>query len=809
MIETIAKNETEKRRSKLKRIAARNVALDDELSGIVAKIIADVRQRGDRALVELTERFDGVRLAPDNLRARPEELRGAASRVDPDVISAMREAIRRIRAFHERQRERSWQMASNGVRLGQRVRPIERAGLYVPGGTAGYPSSVLMNVIPAQVAGVERIVVVTPPHTLAENPAVAAALLELGIEEVYKVGGAQAIAALAYGTESVPRVDKITGPGNKYVAAAKKHVFGAVGIDSIAGPSEVVIIADETADAAWVAADLLAQAEHDEEAAVVLITTHERLAAEVRDELARQCATLPRRAVAEAALERYGAIILVGNLDEACAVASELAPEHLEIVAREAETLAAKIKHAGAIFLGAYTPEVVGDYFAGPNHVLPTGGSARFSSALGVYDFLRRTSLLRYSADELRRTARMIVAFARAEGLEAHARSALVRVDQSSASTEESASDFELRAALEVVKPNVRELRAYTLRPERAPIKINQNENPFDAPEKIKRESLRRFQTRAWSRYPDFVPAELRSRLAEFADWREDGIVVGNGSNELIQATLMVTVGLGRRVLLSEPTFALYRQIATVLESDVVSVPLTADLRFDVPAMLDAIEREDPDVTIICSPNNPTGGTISTREARDLLARTRGLVIVDEAYFEFAGQTLAPLVREHPNLVIFRTFSKAMAMAAWRVGYALTAPEIAREISKAVLPYNLNAFSQIAAEVALEMYDAELRPLVQQIIRERDRLFAALREIEGLRPVPSQANFFVVESEIEPRRVHEELLRRGILVRDVSGYPMLSRYFRVSIGTPEENAQLVAALGEIFAQRARRRSDDE
>ncbi|MER3427197.1 MAG: hypothetical protein C4334_03715 [Pyrinomonas sp.] len=802
MIETIGKNETEKRRAKLKRIAGRNVALDDALVETVARIVADVRERGDRALLELTERFDGVRLAPDGLRACPEELREAASRVDPAVISAMREAIRRIRVFHERQRERSWQMMKDGVRLGQRVRPIERAGLYVPGGTAGYPSSVLMNVIPAQVAGVERIVVATPPHTLAENPAVAAALIELNVEEVYKVGGAQAIAALAYGTESVPRVDKITGPGNKYVAAAKKHVFGAVGIDSIAGPSEVVIIADETADAAWVAADLLAQAEHDEEAAVVLITTHESLATAVTGELARQCATLPRRAVAEAALERYGAIILVNDLDEACAVASELAPEHLEIIAREAEALAAKIKHAGAIFLGAYTPEVVGDYFAGPNHVLPTGGSARFSSALGVYDFLRRTSLLRYSAEELHRTAQLIVAFARAEGLEAHARSALARLDQRGAAPAavEAPSDPKLCAALDAVKSSVRELRAYTLRPERAPIKVNQNENPFDAPERIKREALKRFQARAWSRYPDFVPTELRGKLAEFVGWGEDGIVIGNGSNELIQATLLVTVGPGRRVLLAEPTFALYRQIATVLESEVVSVPLAADLTFDISAMLDAVEREDPDVTIICSPNNPTGCAMSEHDARQLLARTRGLVIIDEAYFEFAEQTLAPLAREYPNLVVFRTFSKAMAMAAWRVGYALAVPELAREISKAVLPYNLNAFSQVAAEVALEMYDAELRPLAQQIVQQRARLFEALRGIKGLRPVPSRANFLLVESEIEPRRVYNELLQRGILIRDVSNYPMLARSFRISVGTPEENERLVVALGEIFAQ---------
>ncbi|MBX5479617.1 MAG: histidinol dehydrogenase [Pyrinomonas methylaliphatogenes] len=800
MIELIGADEKQRRRARLERIAGRNVALDADLMREVAAIIENVKRRGDEALIEYTARFDGVELTCDGLRVSEDDLHRAAARLEREVRDVMREAARRIRAFHERQRERSWEMRSNGTRLGQRVRPIERAGLYVPGGTASYPSSVLMNVIPAQVAGVERIVVATPPQTLAENPAVAAALVELGVSEVYKVGGAQAIAALAYGTRTVPRVDKITGPGNKYVAAAKRLVFGVVGIDSIAGPSEVAIIADETADARSVAADLLAQAEHDEEAAVVLVTTRGDLADAVRREIEIQLETLPRRAIVEASLRNYGALIVVGDMDEACAVVNELAPEHLEIIARDAEAIADKIKHAGAIFLGAYTPEVVGDYFAGPNHVLPTGGAARFSSALGVYDFTRRASMLRYSREELERTARMIAVFARAEGLEAHARSALIRLDQQATQDVSATMDDGLRVALKRIKPRVRELRAYTLRSERAPIKVNQNENPFDAPERIKREALRRFERRAWSRYPDFVPVELRRKLAAFAGWDEEGIIVGNGSNELIQATMMVTLGEGRRALLSEPTFALYRQIATVLGADVLSVPLTERLTFDVAALRRAIEREDPDLTIICSPNNPTGGVIEEDDLVRLLEKASGLIVVDEAYFEFAERSAANLLRAHPNLIVFRTFSKAMAMAGWRVGYALAAPEIAREIGKAVLPYNLNAFSQIAAEVALEMYDAELLPLVQALIRERERLFEALQEISGLSPVPSKANFILVRSRIEPRRVYDELLRRGILIRDVSGYPMLADCFRVSVGRPEENDLLIEALREIFAR---------
>lgn len=431
MIEIIQSAEREQRQEKLARIKERSVSLNAELMGMVGAIIEDVRARGDAALIEYTERFDSVRLTPAELRVEMETLERSAARVEQNVLAALREAIKRVRDFHEHERVDSWEIENaRGLRLGQRVMPIERAGLYVPGGTASYPSSVVMNVVPAQVAGVERIVIVTPPRTLSETPAVAAALLELGVKEIYSVGGAQAIAALAYGTESVPRVDKITGPGNRFVAAAKKLVFGAVGIDSIAGPSEVVIIADETARADYVAADLLAQAEHGEDASAVLITTSDELAEAVAGEVARQLEALPRRTIVAESLGQFGAVIVVGDLDEACALTNELAPEHLEIVTQKDDEVAAQVRHAGAIFFGAYTPEAVGDYFAGPNHVLPTGSAARFSSALGVADFQKRTTILRYTPDEMQRTARMIAALAHAEGLDAHARSALIRLKE-------------------------------------------------------------------------------------------------------------------------------------------------------------------------------------------------------------------------------------------------------------------------------------------------------------------------------------------------------------------------------------------
>jgi histidinol dehydrogenase len=344
------------------------------------------------------------------------------------LVNALRESIQRVRAFHEREIEDSWKLESTpGSWVGQRISPIEKVGVYVPGGTAAYPSSVIMNVVPAQVAGVPRIVVATPPRTLSENPAVAAALVELGITEVYRVGGAQAIAALAFGTATVPRVDKITGPGNQFVAAAKKLVYGVVGIDSIAGPSEVLIIADDEADSRYIAADLLAQAEHGEDASAILITTSERLAQEVVRELSNQLTRLPRSAIIEKSLAQYGAIIVVNDLEEACDLANEVAPEHLQLMTADNEGVASRVRDAGAIFMGAYSPTALGDYFAGPNHVLPTAGAARFSSPLGVNDFIKRTSLVNYSAGELRQAGPIIATLARAEGLEAHAQSALIR----------------------------------------------------------------------------------------------------------------------------------------------------------------------------------------------------------------------------------------------------------------------------------------------------------------------------------------------------------------------------------------------
>lgn len=401
-----------------------------DVNDAVATIMADVRKRGDAALAEYTRRFDRFEIDASDLRLPPAAIRAAAARCPAEVRQALVFAAQRIESYHRRLLPADLDYVDDGgVGLGARWRPLAAVGLYVPGGAAAYPSSVLMNAIPARVAGVKRLAMVVPTPDGFLNPAVMAAAEIAGIEEIYRVGGAQAIAALAYGTASIPAVDKIVGPGNAYVAAAKRQVFGQVGIDMIAGPSEVLVVADGANDAAWIAADLLSQAEHDEAAQSILITDDTDFADRVEREVLAQLEGAPREAVARASWEAHGAIILVRRLEDAIALVDRIAPEHLELAVADPEALAAEVRHAGAIFLGRYAPEAVGDYVAGPNHVLPTARSARFSSGLGVQDFLKRTSLIRCDAPSLAALAPAALALARAEGLEAHARSIAIRLN--------------------------------------------------------------------------------------------------------------------------------------------------------------------------------------------------------------------------------------------------------------------------------------------------------------------------------------------------------------------------------------------
>jgi len=404
--------------------------LDEDVDAAVAVILDEVKRRGDEALIELTRRFDRMDLTPARLRVAPAEIDAARAACAPEALAALEFAAERIAAYHRRQLPAELDyIDGSGVRLGARWRPIASVGIYVPGGTASYPSSVLMNAVPAKVAGVTRIAMAVPSPDGALNPLVLAAARLAGVDEIYRIGGAQAVGALAYGTATIPAVDKIVGPGNAYVAAAKRRVFGTVGIDMIAGPSEILVVADARNDPDWVAADLLSQAEHDAAAQAILITDDAAFAEQAVRAVERTLATLPRRAIAGASWRDNGAVILVRDWDEAAALVDRLAPEHVELALDAADAVAAKIHHAGAIFLGRYTPEAVGDYVGGPNHVLPTARSARFASGLGVLDFLKRTSILGCDAASLRAIGPAAMTLAHAEGLDAHALSIAVRLN--------------------------------------------------------------------------------------------------------------------------------------------------------------------------------------------------------------------------------------------------------------------------------------------------------------------------------------------------------------------------------------------
>ena len=398
----------------------------------VADILANVKEKGDEALFSYTREFDKVEVTSKTIRVTEEEIEEAYKAVDASLLEVIRKALVNIRSYHEKQRQNSWFTSTeDGTMLGQKVTPLNRVGVYVPGGKAVYPSSVLMNIVPAKVAGVPHIVMTTPPGKDGKvNPSTLVAAKEAGADEIYKAGGAQAIGALAYGTASIPKVDKIVGPGNIFVALAKKAVYGHVSIDSIAGPSEILVLADETANAHFVAADLLSQAEHDEMASAILITTSEELAQNVEKEIAQYLKVLSRREIIEKSLENFGYILIAENMDEAVDAANEIASEHLEIVTKNAFEVMMKIRNAGAIFIGEYSSEPLGDYFAGPNHVLPTNGTAKFFSALSVDDFVKKSSIVYYSKPALQKIHRDIIQFANSEQLTAHANSIAVRFEE-------------------------------------------------------------------------------------------------------------------------------------------------------------------------------------------------------------------------------------------------------------------------------------------------------------------------------------------------------------------------------------------
>ncbi len=777
---------------------------------VVRPVCDDVRGRGAEAVREHTARFDGVDLATTVVPR--EALADALARLDPAVEAALREAARRARLVHEAQvpAERVTVVA-DGSSVTERYVPVARAGVYVPGGLVAYPSSVVMNVVPAQAAGVGQIALASPPQAAnggLPHPSVLAACELLGVTEVHAAGGAQAIAMLGYGTGECAAVDTITGPGNVYVAAAKRLLRGVVGTDAEAGPTEVAIVADGGADAEFVAADLVAQAEHDPLAACLLITTDPGLADRVDAELTSQVATARHAGRVKEALTGQSACVLVGGIDAALAVADAWAPEHLEIQAAGAEDLAGRVRNAGAIFVGPYAPVSLGDYLAGSNHVLPTGGTARHSGGLSVLTFLRGIHVVNCTAPALAAVAPHIDALGGAEDLAAHVRAVRVRfpagVTRGTGRAGEAgeAARAGVAAGAGAAPPLRADLvgrRPYGAPQIDVPVRLNTNENPFPPPVALVRAIAEAAAAQAalLNRYPDRDAVGLRRDLAGYLGrgLKPEQVWAANGSNEIIQQLLQAFGGPGREALGFEPSYSMHPIIARTTSTRWIGRSREAGFGIDADRAVAAIAELRPDLVFLTSPNNPTGTAVPLAVIERICAAAPGMVVVDEAYTEFARDrdaTALALLPRYPRLVVVRTMSKAFALAGARVGYLAADRGVVDALQVVRLPYHLSALTQAAARAALAR-TGELLAAVSAIRAGRDELSGWLRA-RGLSVADSDANFVLFGTFADRRAVWQGLVDRGVLIREV-GPP---GWLRVTIGTPREMDAFRTALEEVL-----------
>lgn len=830
---------------------------DQGIEQAVSAILADVQARGDEALMDYTRRFDRLDVhEAAGLRLSQAELQAALDGLPAAERQALERAAERVRRYHEHQRTSSWMYTeADGTRLGQRVLPLDRVGLYVPGGKAAYPSSVLMNAIPAQVAGVKELVMVVPTPDGVRNPAVLAAACLAGIQEVYTIGGAQAVAALAYGTRSIRPVDKIVGPGNAYVAEAKRRVFGTVGIDMIAGPSEILVVSDGSVPADWVAVDLFSQAEHDEMAQAILISPDAAFLDAVVEAIARLLPGQPRRAVIGKSLADRGALIHVRSMQEAAELVNRVAPEHLELAVRDVDGLLADIRHAGAIFMGRWGCEALGDYCAGPSHVLPTMRTPRFSSPLGVYDFQKRSSLIEPSATGADHLAKVAATLARAEGLEAHAQSAEYRLGgdgvnaaaagQGETARQQTASEASVsgnfaaghaatgvgqvasgggvgpaaagtvspaRIAARVerhVRPDVQRMAAYHVADATDAIKLDAMENPWRLPGALQAELAQRLAALAINRYPSGNTYTALKQAIARHDGLDgiDGLVLGNGSDELISLLCQLVAQPGATIMAPAPSFVMYEMGARLAGVGFVPVPLRPDFSLDREAMLQAIETHRPALVFLAYPNNPTGNLFDADDVRAILQATDGLVVLDEAYAPFAGgASWLSQLTAWPNLAVMRTCSK-WGLAGARIGYLASAPAWAAQLDKIRPPYNISALDAETACFAFQ-HHADFDHQTQALCTERQTLvqrLQALRGPQGLSHVyPTAANFVLVRlaggqgdasGPSRATRVAAAMRAAGVLIKDASRmHPALAECLRLTVGAPEENEAMLQAL---------------
>jgi len=735
-------------------------------------LLLEVRRRGDTALLDLTERFDGVRL--QQTRVFSHAIRVALDDLDSGLRGALEVAAANIEAVHGAQRFREEPVdVVRGVRVWREWRPLHRVGIYVPGGRTVYPSSVLMLAIPARLAGCQEIVMCSPPQRDGQVAAVILAAAGLaGVTEIHAIGGAQAIAAMAYGTESIQRVDKIFGPGNAYVTAAKLAVFGEAAVDMPAGPSEILILTDGSVPAAWVAADLRAQAEHAPDARAVLVSTDAAVAADVRG-------------LVDSDLAEQIRVLTATEMEAAVAYANDFAPEHLTLACADPDRWLARISAAGSVFLGPYAPAAAGDYATGANHVLPTGGASRSFSALGVDAFGRTLQIQSLDRDGLRRLEPVVDAVAAAERLAAHAES--VRARHAGSASYRGPNGPRPRGAILAMQPYEWEPPSARIAseagvPETEVVRFDTNTLPWPGASLIELGAL------ALNEYPDTSYTMLSSALAVYTGASPDEITVGAGADEILDLLAKAYVGAGDPVVLSRPTYAMFRIVSEMAGGRVNAVPGT-DLDLDHDRFLQASRHAR--LTWLCNPNNPTGELLPVAFIERLAEESPGVVAVDEAYFEFSGVTAAALIARFTNLVLVRTLSKAFALAGARLGYALAGSQISTALRRVRPPGSVSVVSEALGVQALRDQHG-MRERVSSIVQFREALSRELTRL-GLQVHPSAANFLLVNA---GEGAAPWLLRRGLVVRTFPSGSPLAGFIRITVRTAEENTRLVDALSE-------------
>lgn len=749
------------------RLLERGRWLDPAVVNDVSAIIAQVRENGDAALRALATRIDQVELRA--IEVPPASCTAALAALEKPLREALEEAADAIRAFHRAQLPRPVRLeVRRGVRLEHYPEPLQRVGVYAPGGRAAYPSSVLMGALPARIAGVAEIVIASPAGADGKPAAAvlaAAALAE--VDQLYALGGAGAVAALALGTETVRRVDKIVGPGNAYVTEAKRQLNGQVAIDGLAGPSEILIIADESADPDLIASEVCAQTEHDPDAAAVVLCTSARVLNQVVVALAGRAAAEPRRDVIRQALADNSALLLATDEEELFRFAREYAPEHLLVLARNPRSALSQIRGAGAVFLGPGSSVVFGDYITGANHVLPTGGMARAQSGLSVLDFVRWYTVQEVGTAAARELARPTLHLAEAEGLPAHATAARLRAQRDG-----------------LAEPPLILRRAYESIPLYDPLRLpcevdlSDNTNLFGVPPTAER-VLHSIPRERITRYPAVFALPLKRAIAERFGIAPENVATGCGSDDILDSAVRAFCEPGDRVVFCEPTFSMVPIFAEMNAAAAVPVPLTAELTLDLEQLVAARGR----ITYICRPNNPTGTAFSRYDVEALAERVPGVLLLDEAYADFGDDNFTRQAVRSERMVSMRTLSKAFGLAGLRVGIAIGPAVLIHEIEKSRGPYKVSQLAEVAAITALNQDADWIRSSIQELRRNRARLKTELERL-GFRVFESGANFllFQLPSGMLATEMAATLRDRGVAVRPFGGLPVVGECLRVTIG---------------------------